>query len=215
MLSEDEVRAFIDAGHETRSVERKGAGSRDDRELLVNVARAAMALSNQRGGGYVFIGVADGDRTGDSSGLAPDELASWLDFDTVSAQINRYADPPVQITVAERHLPNGRPIVVVEVSEFDEIPTICGRDYAPRLLRGAIYTRSMAKVESSAAITQNELREVLALATEKAVDRFLRTASGAGAALSSGPSDADRFKQQSDEWAIAANPVLNVPHLRF
>ena len=61
MLSNDEIAAFIAAGHEVRHVEFKGRGSTSDSEFVAKVARAAMAMANQRDGGYVIVGVDEAD----------------------------------------------------------------------------------------------------------------------------------------------------------
>ncbi|KJC64681.1 helix-turn-helix domain-containing protein [Agreia bicolorata] len=180
MLNDEQLAAIIDVGYEQRGVEFKSAGGRSDRSFLANVARATIALVNQRDGGHLVIGLSEKDIDDAASGLSTEQLEQWLSFDDVSDQINAYADPPLQIQLAQVQLPNGRAVVVVEVSEFAEVPVLSKKDYPNRIRARQLYTRSMAKPESSAALTQNELREVITLATERQLARFLETARRAG-----------------------------------
>lgn len=197
MLNDEQLAAIIDVGYEQRGVEFKSAGDRSDRSFLANVARATIALANQRDGGHLIIGLSENGIDDAASGLSHGQLEQWLSFDDVSDQINAYADPPVQIQLAHVQLPNGRAVVVVEVSEFAEIPVLSKKDYPSRIAAKQLYTRSMAKPESSAALTQNELREVITLATEKQLARFLETARRAGMGV--GQPAAASAREQFDE----------------
>lgn len=183
MLNDEQLAAIIEVGYEQRGVEFKSAGDRTDRGFLANVARAALALANQRDGGHVIIGLSEDGVDAPASGLTDEQLEQWLSFDDVSDQINAYADPPVRIQLGHGRLPNGRAVAIVEVAEFSEIPVLSKKDYPQRIVAKQLYTRSLAKPASSAALTQNELREVITLATEKQLARFLETAQRAGIPL--------------------------------
>jgi len=202
MLTDNEIAAILELGYEQRGVEFKAAGSRSDRPFLANVARATLALSNQRDGGHLIIGLSEEGLDSSNTGLSEDQLREWLSFDDVSDQINAYADPPAQLQIAAARLPNGRPVVVLEVAEFSEVPILSKKDYPSKIAAKQLYTRSMAKPESSASLTQNELREVLTLATEKQLARFLETARRAGVGL--GPSATATAHDQFDSQARLA-----------
>lgn len=208
MLSNDELAALIDVGVESRSIEFKGPGSTSSTAFVAVVARACIALANQRDGGHVVIGVADNDPGGRNGGLNETQLAEWSDYDVVVAKVNAYADPPLQLAIGARELPSGEPAIVIEVAEFAEIPVLSAKEFTGKIVRGQLYTRSMAKPESSASNTQNELREVLALAAEKQLQNFVRTARNAGLSTSGGPSDAEEFAAESA--AFLAQPVARV-----
>lgn len=214
MLTDEELTSLVRLGYEPRGIERKRGASLSDGEFVENVARAAMALANQRDGGYVLIGVENDDVTGADSGLSDDLIAEWLDYDQVTDKLNRWADPPVRIDLARRALPGGGLVVVMQVEEFEQIPVICKRD-GRRLQQGRIYTRSMAKTESSSAITQNELREVLNLAAEKQTRRFVETAERAGLQVRADVDLTAGFRPQVMAWEQAATRVLTVPHWRL
>jgi hypothetical protein len=209
VLTDEELAALIEVGVESRSIEFKGPGSTSSAEFVAVAARACIALANQRDGGHLVIGVVDGDPGGAAGGLTDSQLSEWMSYDTVVAKVNVYADPPLQLRLAERHLPNGNPVVVVEVAEFAEIPILSVKEFSGKIVRGQLYTRSMAKPESSAQNTQNELREVLALATEKQLQVFLRTARHAGLPVeASGPTDLDLFA--SEQTAFFQQPLAGV-----
>ena len=200
MLNDEQLAAIIEVGYEQRAVEFKSAGDRTDRAFFANVARAVLALANQRDGGHVIIGLSEDGVDATASGLTDEQLRQWLAYDDVSDQINAYADPPVVIQLGHGRLPNGRSVAIVEVSEFSEIPVLSKKDYPQRIVARQLYTRSMAKPDSSAALTQNELREVIALATEKQLARFLETARRAGIFLDGSEATAaqEEFAAQVD-----------------
>ncbi|MBB2974474.1 hypothetical protein FHX49_000015 [Microbacterium endophyticum] len=215
MLSDDELSALIEVGVESRSIEFKGPGSTSSTDFVAIVARACIALANQRDGGHLVIGVADSDPGGENGGLEASHLQEWLSHDIVVAKINAYADPPLRMKLEEKHLPNGASVVVVEVAEFDQIPILSAKEFSGKIIRGQLYTRSMAKPESSASNTQNELREVLELAAEKQLQAFIRTARRAGIAVGpSGPSEREKFavERRSFFSEVASPPFTERPH---
>ncbi|WP_150307200.1 AlbA family DNA-binding domain-containing protein [Planctomonas psychrotolerans] len=203
MLSNEEIAAFLEAGYESRAVEFKGAGSTRDSSFVATVARAAIALANQRDGGWVIIGVDEDDI--ERSGLSPQQLAEWSDYDTVVDKINRFADPPLRIARAARSLPDGRDVLVLQVAEFDDIPILSARDFGSTIQRGRLYTRSFRKPESTSTHTQNEMRAVLELATQKQLARFLQLARGAGVDLAQGPTDEERYDDEMQTFVAGAN----------
>lgn len=184
MLTDEEIAAFVESGYEIRAVEFKGPASTTSSEFVANVARAALALANQRDGGFIILGVDESNPS--RSGLTPEQKAQWLDYDDVVDKLNRYADPPLRIDRAARALPDGRDVVVLQIAEFDDIPILAARDYGRTIQKGQLYTRSFRKPESSARQTQNELRGVLDLATQKQLSRFLALAAAANVPLGDG-----------------------------
>ncbi|WP_260979725.1 hypothetical protein [Microbacterium sp. BH-3-3-3] len=115
--------------------------------------------------------------------------------------------------MAERALPDGRSVVVVEVKEFDLVPVLSKRAHQQNIHVGRLYTRSMAKAETSPQQTPNELRELLQLAVEKGVRAYLQTARnvGFGAALDAPPpfgTERDTYLQRADSQAYIDCPRL-------
>jgi predicted HTH transcriptional regulator len=165
-----DLQALIDEPREVRSVEYKGPVSWQTAQL--KIIKTVLAMSNLQDGGYIVIGVAQGDdgvlRPG---GLSQADLESYRE-DDINDQIRRYADPPfsVQLTKGPHA---ARLFVVLRVPPFGELPTICRRDAGPasELREGAIYTRSIHKPETVEVRSQNEMREIV----QRAVDLEIRS----------------------------------------
>ena len=117
-LSTDQFIELLSGGRETRGVEFKAAGPRGDPLVFAFVARAVLAMSNLQLGGWVLLGVQD---DGQMSGLVQGDLASWLEHDEVTAGLNAYADPFVQVDV-ERVDHEAKSFIAIRVHEFAEVP---------------------------------------------------------------------------------------------
>lgn len=140
-----------------------------DRESRALIARAVLALSNTRDGGVIVVGVSES--TSDSFelvGLGDDESGSFTQ-DGVSSFVNEYADPPVSVSVTRCDV-DGKAVVVIQVPEFEELPTVCRKDGPKGLKRGAVFTRPRRVRESASVANQTEMREIL----ERAIDRGIR-----------------------------------------
>ena len=140
------------------------------------------------------------------AGLSDDDLATWR-YDDVAAALASYADPALTFDLYTREY-QGKRFVVIEVQEFDELPTLCKLTYQEPppgrqviLREGACYVRSRRKPETSEIPTQTEMRELLDLAIEKGVRRFLDRARRVGLLLpgEAAPSNELLFEQQIDE----------------
>lgn len=218
MLSNEELAGYLSVGSEARAVEYKGAIDVETADYIAKVARAALAMTNQRDGGYIILGVTDNNVLDSTNGLDASQLENWSRHDWVTDKINRFADPPLNLEVAVRQHPNGRPLVVIRVHEFAEIPSVCARDSANNILKiGQLYTRSIRKPESTSYHTQNEVRELLDLATTKGLQRFLEMARSAG--ISSGQQeerDEALYQRQVDfVYSLeASRTILEVPHFQ-
>lgn len=167
-LAEQQFRELLAPGYEPYGVEFKGPGRRTDRRMLAQVARATIGMANRRDGGLVIIGVDD---DGNAVGLPEDQLATW-DYDDVAASLAEYADPYVSFEL-QLLTYDGRSFVILRVAEFEEIPALCKRDYPGVLRKGACYVRTRRMPETSEIPSQTEMRELLDLATDKGVHKFL------------------------------------------
>jgi predicted HTH transcriptional regulator len=206
-VTEVEFNSLLARGHETNGVEFKGRGSRSDSGFLAGVIKAILAMANRRDGGLVIIGV-------DANSLEPigfdeDEAKAWMNYDELAANINRYASPSVSFDL-EVPTFGERRFVIVVVHEFSEIPILCCQDFdAPRkkekiLRRGACYVRSRHKPETSEIPSEQEMRELLELAIDKGVRKFVERAKKAGLfpqvpAEAVAPTDEARFAKQIEE----------------
>lgn len=209
MLTNDQVQAAVEYGHETTNVEFKRACAFDEKSSVPLIARAAMALANSRDGGHILLGVDDKDPTGPDSGIEDQLAKAWLDHDNMTAKINTFADPALTLHAELRQLRDGRNVVVIEVSEFDSVPILCSKDHRDKLESGEMYTRSLASPASTKRRSQNELRAVLELATQKQLRRFIDTARGALIDIGL-PNDRDQFAAQDERTQLSPSATPQV-----
>jgi predicted HTH transcriptional regulator len=206
-VNERDFEKLLSIGHEVNGVEFKGRGSRIDSAFRAKVTRAILAMANRRDGGLVIIGV-DSEST-DAVGLSDDEARTWLNFDELSASVNAYASPSVRLDV-EKQIFQDRIFVIIRVHEFDDIPILCTKNYsepgrkAPILEDGACYVRSRHKPETRRIPSEEEMRELLDLAIDKGVRKFLTRAQKAGLLpptlnTSDSPPDEAKFELQIEE----------------
>lgn len=191
-MDEATLRELVALG-ESRSVEFKGPCASGDRRMLAKVARAVLAMTNLRDGGYVLLGVA---KDGSMPGLSERDVASWTG-DDARDRLAEYADPSVAYT-AYAVASSGVHCVVLRVEQFDDIPVLCRRPYPDVLQRGACYVRSRRKPESVPVATQEDMRDLLEIATQRRLRALLATvrASGGEVAIEDVPQDTARFDEQ-------------------
>lgn len=153
---------------EARNLEFKRGGRWND--IKYPVARAVLAMSNLEGGGQIVVGI-DEDKSGEDrlAGMDGEDSATFR-ADEVSEFVNRYADPHVQIQL-QKISEAGRHFVVLGVPEFSYQPILCKKslDAADKkyLEDGRLYYRPRGKVESTAKLTHNDVRELLGMAVVK------------------------------------------------
>jgi hypothetical protein len=172
-------------------------------ELRHKIARAALAMANKRDGGLIILGVQH-DGTGCiAAGVSAGDLKTY-DDDEIKGFINQYADPYVACSI-HRPIVNQKQFIVIDVSEFDDVPVICKKDAndgnnKPILQSGGVYARSFRKPESCLVQSQTEMREILDMAVERGIRRFLARAEGTGASLRIEPTDTERFDEERREF---------------
>jgi predicted HTH transcriptional regulator len=181
---EQEFESLLAGGHETDGVEFKGSWTRTDRLFLAKVVRAILGMANRRDGGLVILGVEESTQP-NPVGLSDEQAESWLNYDDLSASVNEYASPCVRFE-PELQTFWAKKFVFIRVHQFDDIPILCAKDYnepgkaAPILRRGACYVRARHKPETSEIPSEEEMRELLELAIDKGVRKFVTRAQKAG-----------------------------------
>lgn len=207
MLSADEIEAALSPGYELRGFELKGPGARTDAHLFAKVTRAVLGMGNLRDGGHVLVGIDDGDPAAMLPGLGGEDLGSWLAYDDVARKMAEYADPPLRFDISGIELPSGVIVAAIQVFEFADIPHLCAKDYPGVLRKGALYVRPRKVPETSEVASSVEMREVLDLATQKALRAYIETAERTGLRLTSAPrepeapSDTERYdEERSRGW---------------
>ena len=134
--------------------------------LKCQITKALIGLSNLEYGGKVIIGIdenADNPLTG-----MTEEQSKTFTLDHIKKFVNEYADPPLEIKLHKFNDGKEKYFIVIGVSEFSELPTICKKDGCDGLLqRNKIYFRPMKNTETTDNFTHHDMRELLDLATEK------------------------------------------------
>lgn len=166
-----ELKRYLELGRsERRDLEYKQGESW--KSLANNVTKAALAMANLEGGGYIVIGISEDGSDGYSLTGMTERDANTYKQDEVSEFMNKYADPHIQVDVKKFAAGEGNSaerVVVVQVLEFEEVPVICKKDSGD-LQQGCIYSRPHRKNESTPQLTAFELREII----ESAVDKGIR-----------------------------------------
>lgn len=200
-MNTQEFSEIIAFGREQRGVEFKRGGSRKDKRLLVKVVRAVISMANRRDGGYVIVGVdEDEDKMPVPKGLTAEDLSTWV-YDDVADSLSEYVDPNVSLDlkVIEYEM---KQFVVLIVHEFEDLPILCKKNYLDVLRAGACYVRTRRKPETVEIPSQVDMRDLLDLAVEKGVRRFVTRARTVGLSLAGQllPTDADLFNKQIENF---------------
>jgi predicted HTH transcriptional regulator len=154
-------------------------------------------MGNLRDGGYVIVGIDDDRMEAMQPGLSDEQAESWR-YDDVARRLREYSDPPLAIDLKPFELSSGARVVVLQVAEFVDTPHFCARDAGDTLRRGMLYVRATTVPETRAIATADEMRELIALSTEKQLRSMIQTTGRAGAQIvASGPdADLDNFETQ-------------------
>ena len=181
-MNQAQLAAALDLGREQANVEFKSAGLLSDSGLKAQVVRAVLGMANRRDGGFVVLGVQETDGAIVAQGLSVEQLGSWGP-DDFGDELAKYADPSVRHSVGRLAL-DGRTFVAIDVAEFSDVPVLCKKDYGDgrkTILRaGACYVRPRRKPETVEVSTYADMRDLIDLATEKGVRRFVEIADRAG-----------------------------------
>lgn len=169
-------------GKESRSIEFKESVPWNDKLFKVKITKTILAMSNIRDGGNIIFGVKEGDDCEYTPvGMNEDDFNTY-NIDEVSSFVSSYADPYVKLDLFKLEYDSKR-FVVLKIFEFEEIPVICKKDYSSanfNLRKGALYVRPFRTVESVEVPSQNEMREILDLATEKNLKKFFQISKSVG-----------------------------------
>jgi predicted HTH transcriptional regulator len=179
----DELSALLQLDREQSGVEFKGPLARTDKVFFAKVTRAVLGMSNRRDGGVVVIGVEDVGGVLTPVGLTDEVLKTWV-YDHVADGFAEYGDPSVAFDMSVVEL-DGKKFVVLRIEEFGEVPVLCRKSYGTKngevILRGgACYVRPRRKPETVEVATYADMRDLLDLATDKNVRRFVERAYGSG-----------------------------------
>lgn len=179
----------LHAHTETRECEFKSGLPWDN--LKLKIAKATLALANLAGGGYVIVGVSKNETTNryEPTGMSEEDGRTY-NQDDVSRFVNEFTDPHVDIEL-KHFLTDTKHYVVIQVSEFEEVPVICEKG-STETIRGRIYCRTHRQVESSPEPSVSEMREIIELAVDKGIKKQRRRIVSYGSELDTDPFDQER-----------------------
>lgn len=167
------VVSALDRCQESQDVEFKESASWDT--LKTKVIRTALGMGNLRDGGVIVIGVSERNGTWTKTGIKTKHLKTY-DPDIMIDQINSYVAPYVDLDIVlVKH--EKKEFLAVYVHEFRELPLVCKR-FGPEgdeLVKGALYTRTPGKPQTTRIMDPVHMRDVLDLAVEKKVRRLIET----------------------------------------
>jgi predicted HTH transcriptional regulator len=192
---------MINYSNEERNIEFKGSipWAGDSR---LKVSKSILAMSNLQDGGWIVIGKQEqADRSYLLTGMTQQDYDTW-DPDNVKAFLYEYSDPPVNMDIY-RFEHEGKKYAVIRVKEFESEPIICKKENGEILHKGLMYVRSKGKPESIGVPTHVEMREIIDLAIDKGLVRYLerndRVTREAGVAQAQGRNDSEQFKKQTED----------------
>lgn len=188
-----ELVALIELRREDRSLEYKE--SHPWEELKNKIAKTTLGMSNIRDGGTIIVGVSERSGRPVPEGMSQEDINTYNE-DDVRAYVNSFADPYVQLEL-HRISQDKQAFIAIVVHEFDQVPIICKKG-GIGLRGGAVYTRSYRMPETCEVPSQTEMREIIEMATDKGVRRFLERSRRVGLLTGEavGPTDTEKFDEE-------------------
>jgi hypothetical protein len=122
--------------------------------------------------------------------------------DSVSATVNTYAIPHIDLTV-EHLVVDEKLFVAIVFRQFSDYPIVCSRDFVasqtnkPVVIRGRLYCRSRRTPESTEVQTPEDMRDIIDLATARGLERYYKLREIER--QHEGPTSGERFDQQLGE----------------
>lgn len=139
--------------------------------LRMKIVKTALSMANLEGGGYIIIGIKERKyepRPYEIVGLSEVNARTYAQ-DDVCALIDKYADPHVRVELKHFTVDEKR-LVVIEVHAFNQIPVICKKTFnenkSDTVERGRIYYRPAGRIESTACLIPEDLREIIGRAAD-------------------------------------------------
>lgn len=176
-MEEEDSLELISLGREGRGIEFKKSMPWSSAEFKAKITKSILGMSNLQDGGVIIIGVEE-KNLGEflDEGMTDSDYSSY-DQDTLDSHVSNYADPFVEFSLRKIERPDdGKKFVAILVKEFEEIPVICKKDgpIGSNLTNGKMYCRSRRKNETVEAPSQTEMREIIELAADKKLKKYLK-----------------------------------------
>ena len=136
------------------------------------VIRTILGFSNTPQGGLLIIGVSeDSQKRPVVKGLTPDELLSFDQYDTIKGVVESFSSTSINFEIGWGEYSSSKSkvnLILISVSEFQELPTICKRGgQTEKLRRGVVYARQKIGTAGTIAATEVEMGEIIKMAADK------------------------------------------------
>jgi len=207
----EEMRRLMEtADSERRDQEFKVAFSWNDKKALwlkECVIRAALGLTNTPSGGRIIIGIEEDEaKRPVINGVSKEQRQSFEAIETIKDEIDSFSSVPISFDIGwGEYEQNGlASLVIISVSEFDEMPAICRRNgKTDKLRQGDVYSRKKKGAAATVRVTEDEMREIIRMATDKEF-AIIRRRGYLGDAenqpLNLVERDKGKFQSQTEDW---------------
>lgn len=155
-------------------------------QIRYGATATVLGMGNLRDGGLIIIGVSQRGTSWRLDGVKPDHLNAY-NIDVMKDQIDEHVSPYSRLRIGLFDHKNGRQFVVMEVGEFDDLPLVCKKNGPNNsgVIKGGIYVRPpRGRPKSTRVMNAIQMQDLLELATEKRVRKFLEITSRVGIDLS-------------------------------
>jgi len=163
-----EFNELIETRGESSSLDFKGDCPWDSQSM----AKDFIAMANTRGGGIIVIGVAESDHNSFVKvGVSQKNLVTYKS-DLMHDKLVRYLDPPVAFRVTIVQDADGLDFVVINISEFTEVPCISKTDLDGKLRANTLYVRTKFGRPASVPISNaSDFKDIVELAALRLIHR--------------------------------------------
>ncbi len=172
------VTSALEYRSETEWIEFKCAADWDG--LKHKIVRTCLAMSNQRDGGIIIVGVGESGNEWELTGIDGEQRDTY-DADDCIDFINRYSSPAIHPVLATVEY-DGKAFLAIDVAEFDSMPIVCRRNgpEGTGLEAGRVYVRDVGKARTTRVMTAEQMRNLLELAAEKRARELIGSAKRIG-----------------------------------
>lgn len=203
-----ELIQIIESVGESDSIDAKAALFWDGGDSAADLAKDIAAFANSIDGGAIVIGKSE--RTPNHFEIegVSEEQAESFETTKVASWVNSRFSPPIRLT-CNRIEYDKKVLVIVVISQFQDIPAICTKAYGDgkdaKLKKGVIYVRN-ANAESSPLLNVEELRELIGIATRNHANQMLKSFQ----AMLKGHSPGKIFADTPDQFETLQQDILPV-----
>ncbi len=183
-LSREDFLKLTESLEETRRIEVKppfnwSSEKEEDIYQRERFIRGVIALSNNPGGGRLFVGIEEkisGDF--DYCGLTEEQYKSFPSSEEITKCFDSFVTEKVFFIVKHHRSKeteiNEKHFLIFEIEEFDEIPNLCRKSGKIKriLTKGSLYCRTIKSPYSSNVVDRREFSEMIEISVGKKITKI-------------------------------------------